>query len=107
MSPALTDLSRLSGPALRGFFNIAEKWDLSVEDQMKILGVASRTTLNNWKKHQDVSLSADTLERISYVLGIFKALTVIFGGASAARDWIRRPNSEPLFGGATALDKMT
>lgn len=103
----VADVPRLSGPALRGFFKIAEKWDLSIEDQMKILGVTSRTTLNNWKKSQDVALSGDTLERISYVLGIFRALRIIFGDASAAHEWIRRPNKAPLFGGASALEKMT
>jgi uncharacterized protein (DUF2384 family) len=100
------DMARLSGAGLRGFFRIAEKWGLSGKEQMVLLGVSSRTTLDNWKKATKVRLSADTLERISYVLGMFKALQVIFGDTTAAQEWIRRPNRAPLFGGKSALDRM-
>jgi hypothetical protein len=48
----------------------------------------------------------DSLERISYVLGIFKALQVLFPVPQIADDWVRQPNNAPIFGGASALDRM-
>ena len=70
------DRKALSGPALRTFFRIAELWGLSADEQMTLLGVTSRSTFFKWKRAQDVTLPKDTLERISYILGIYKALQV-------------------------------
>lgn len=100
------DRKGLSGPALRTFFRIAEEWGLSVDDQMKLLGLTTRTTLYNWRKDQDVPLSRDTLERISYILGIFKALQILLPDVKAADAWVRQPNTAPLFAGKSALDRM-
>jgi len=96
----------LSGPALRTFFNIAELWGLSTGEQMTLLGISARSTFFKWKKDPNVTLSKDTLERISYILGIYKALQILLPSERAADEWIRRPNSAPLFGGKSALDRM-
>jgi hypothetical protein len=106
-SPApVLDRRSLSAPALRTFFRIAGAWGLSVEEQMKLLGLGSRSTFFKWKRDPEVALPKDTLERISYVLGIFKALQILFPDPRAADDWVRRPNSAPLFGGRSALERM-
>lgn len=52
-------------------------------------------------------LSPDTLERISYVLGIFKALRILLPRAEARAAWLRNPNSDPEFGGASPIAVMT
>ncbi len=96
----------LSGPALRTFFNIAGVWDLSVPEQMKLLGLTSRSTFYKWKKAGSGRLPKDTLERISYILGIFKDLQVLLPDVSEADRWIKKPNDAPLFGGRSALDRM-
>ncbi len=95
-----------SGPALRAFFRIAELWGLSVSDQMTLLGVAARSTFFKWKKDADVGLQKDTIERISYILGIYKALQILLPKEKASDEWIKRPNSAPLFAGRSALDRM-
>ena len=59
----------MSPPALRAFFRIAELWQLSVAEQMTLLGITARSTFFKWKKHTNVELPKDTLERISYLLG--------------------------------------
>ena len=100
------DRRSLSGPALRTFFRIAETWGLSVEEQMKLLGLTNRATLYNWRKAKEVALSKDTLERISYILGIYKALQILFPDEKAADAWVRRPNTAALFAGKSALDRM-
>jgi len=104
--PPQLDRKALSGPALRTFFRIADLWGLSVEEQMTLLGVASRSTFFKWKKEKDALLPKDTLERISYILGIYKALQILLPNAQAADMWIRRPNTAPPFGGQAALTRM-
>ena len=96
----------LSGPALRAFFRIADLWGLSVEAQMTLLGVTTRSTFFSWKKDSEGVLSKDTLERISYVLGIYKALQILLPDEKAADEWVRRPNSAQPFGGRSALERM-
>ena len=101
-----TDRKNLSGPALRTFFRIAEIWGISVKEQMILLGVAARSTFFKWKKTPTVVLPKDTLERISYIVGIYKALQILLPDERAADEWVRRPNSAPLFGGRPALERM-
>lgn len=91
--------------ALKAFFGITQKWGLSAEQERSLLGIP-KATFYRWKQHLDGSLSLDTLERISYVLGIYKALRILLPTEQAATQWIHKPNSAPLFGGKSALDKL-
>jgi len=100
------DRRGLSGPALRTFFRIAELWNLSADEQMTLLGITARSTFFKWKKDADAILPKDTLERISYVLGIYKALQILLPDEKAADAWVKRTNEAPLFGGRSALDRM-
>ncbi len=100
------DRKKLSAPALRAFFRIAELWQLRLEEQMNLLGLTNRSTLTNWRRDPEVSLPKDTLERISYVLGIYKALQILLPDAQAADAWVKQANTAPLFGGKTALERM-
>ncbi len=101
-----TDRKGLSGPALRTFLRIAELWGLSVVEQMILLGVTARSTFFKWKKDPNAVLPKDTLERISYILGVYKALQILLPDEKAADEWVKRPNAAPLFGGQSALDRM-
>ena len=103
---AATDRKGLSGPALRTFFRIAALWSLSVDEQMTLLGVTARSTFFKWKKNSNTVLPKDALERISYVLGIYKALQILLPDEKAADEWMKRPNTAPPFGGRSALDRM-
>jgi hypothetical protein len=98
------DRKELTGPALRAFFNIAEAWDLSEVEQMKILGLDSRSTFHNWKRGDVAALSKDALERISYVMGIYKGLQILVPQTADA--WVRKPNKAAMFGGKPAIDRM-
>lgn len=91
--------------ALKAFFGITHKWKLSAEQERILLG-ATLATFYRWKKNRNGSLSQDTLERISYILGIYKALRILLSGEDAANQWIKKPNNAPLFGGKSALDKL-
>lgn len=100
------DRKALSGPALRTFFRIADLWGLSVEEQIILLGTPSRSTFFKWKRAKDITLPKDALERISYILGIYKALQILLPDEQAADAWLRKPNAAPSFGGQSALDRM-
>ena len=96
----------LSGPALRSFLRITELWNLNVDEQMTLLGLRSRSTYFKWKKDSEIQLPKDTLERISYILGIYKALQILLPDEQAADAWVRQPNSATIFGGQSALSRM-
>jgi hypothetical protein len=94
------------GAGLRAFARIAELWHLSVQEQLELLGISSRSTYFKWRKEPHPKLPRDTLERLSYLLGIYKALQLLLPDAPAADEWVRRPNDAPLFGGKSALERM-
>jgi len=96
----------LAGPALRAFFNITRLWGLGAEQERVLLGNPGRSTFFRWKRDLDGAVSQDTLERISYLLGIWKALQILFPDPAQADAWIRRPNAAPVFGGQSALERM-
>ncbi len=104
--PGKVDPRTASGPALRTFFKIAERWNLNVEEQMKLLGITARSTFFKWKQDQEGRLSMDTLERISYILGIFKSINILLPEEVAADAWIKKANDAPIFSGKSALDRM-
>lgn len=96
----------VAGAALRTFFRIAAAWDLSVEEQLTLLGGPARSTLFTWKKRGADRLPHDVLERLSYIFGIWKALQILLPDGASADAWIRRPNAATPFGGRSALERM-
>jgi len=98
---------RISGPALRTFFNISAAWQLSTAEQRALLGWPAESTFFKYKASQSVTLPYDMLLRISLVLGIYKALHILYPDPALADRWVRLPNSNPLFGGRPALTFMT
>lgn len=92
---------------VRAFFAIADRWRLTQDEAMALLGRPSRSTFYNWKKGDvgQVAHSFDLISRISYVLGIFKALEILYQRPELADAWVRKPNA--AFGGQSALVRMT
>jgi hypothetical protein len=95
-----------AGAALRGFFQIAERWGLNTAQQRVLLGNPPASTYFKWKKARDGALPRDALERISYLLGIYKALQILLPDPQRADLWVSEPNTAPLFGGRSALQRM-
>ena len=98
---------RLSGPGIRSFFNIASAWHLSGDEQRGLLGWPAASTFYKYRAGDIGVLSFDTLTRLSLVLGIYKALHVLYPDAALADRWVRLPNAHPMFGGRLALALMT
>jgi hypothetical protein len=109
--PPLVDLSakaereRLSPSAVKAFFNIMEKWGVRDEDARALLGGVSNGQFYDMKKKPERTLDADTLTRISYLVGIFKALNILHS-EKLADAWMMRPNTNRIFGGQTPLASM-
>ena len=73
------DLAQMGAAGIRAFTRIAALWGLSIEEQLALLGEPARSTFFAWRKHPErASLPRDTLERISNLLGIYKALQILF-----------------------------
>lgn len=95
---------RLSPSAIRGFFRIASQWHVRDEDARQLLGGVSSGSFYSLKKNPRV-LSQDTLTRISLLVGIFKALNLLYS-SRLADAWITLPNTNPMFRGSTPLTYM-
>ncbi|MDQ6676518.1 MAG: MbcA/ParS/Xre antitoxin family protein [Acidobacteriota bacterium] len=100
-----SERERLSPSALKAFFNMAGRWNIRDEDARALLGGVSNGPYYTWKKQPERLLDADVLTRISYLIGIFKALNIIYG-EKLADEWIQLPNSNRIFRGRTPLDYM-
>ena len=99
---SLTERTRLSPPALKAFAEIARRWSLSEMEMRGLLAVPQSQPI--FHSNGD-PLSPDQLLRMSYLIGIFKALQIVYTEPLASR-WIRLPNSNVLFGGLAPLDMM-
>ena len=96
---------RLSPAAMRTFFNIMDRWEIRDEDGRALLGGVSNGAFYDMKKSPDRVLEADRLLRISYLIGIFKALNILYS-EKLADSWIQLANSNRIFGGQAPLAYM-
>lgn len=97
---------RLGPSALKAFFNLVECWHVRDEDARLLLGGVASSSYYAMKKSPRRTLDADTMLRISYLIGIFKALNILHSKTLADR-WITLPNTNPIFRGTTPLEYMT
>ena len=88
---------------LEAFFAIAERWGLSADEQISLLGSPGRSTFFKWKK-EGGALPQDTRERLSHILNIWKSLRIVFTHDELGEEWVRAKNR--YFDGASALDVM-
>jgi hypothetical protein len=100
------DEEELGSAALTAFFNITAGWGLAAEEERVLLGSPPRSTFFKWKSDRSARLSPDTLERISYIMGVYKALRILLPTEQAANAWIKKPNAAQGFGGKSALERM-
>ncbi len=99
------DRRRLSPAAMRAFLNIMKHWGVRDEDARVLLGGVSNGTFYQWKQGSAKLLEQDRLVRISYLVGIFKSLNLLFGVRLADR-WVHLANTNEIFAGRTPLEYM-
>lgn len=95
-----------AAPALTAFFRMADAWKLRTAEQRRLLGDPPESTFYKWKRQKGGALARDTLERISYLLGIWKSLQILFPDPAQADAWLAKPNQAAVFGGQSALERM-
>ncbi|WP_429174816.1 antitoxin Xre-like helix-turn-helix domain-containing protein [Aeromonas salmonicida] len=93
--------------ALPVVFRILDKWQCNTDEQLTLLGISSRSTLNKYKESNGgIRLSVDMQERMSYLLNIHKSLRVLFSADDSIYGWVRKSNSHPFFAGRSAMEIM-
>jgi uncharacterized protein (DUF2384 family) len=85
------------------FSKLSEIWGLSTDEQINLLGSPGRSTFFKWKKTGG-NLPNDTVERISHLLGIYKALQILLPNETSADKWVKKPSA--YFGNRSALEVM-
>src|ERR1039458_1852814 len=95
---------KLSPVAARAFFSLASHCQLRDEDARALLGGMSNGSFYQLKRAPR-TLDQDKLTRISLLVGIFKALNILYS-AKLADAWVQRPNTTPLFAGESPLARM-
>jgi hypothetical protein len=103
---APVEQKRLSPAAIQAFVNIAKTWSLDDDQALGLLGVVTVSTFLEWKTGvEGRTLDEDTLMRISFLIGIFKALNICYG-QDLANCWVTLPNQNPIFAGEMPVDYM-
>ncbi|WP_172330345.1 MbcA/ParS/Xre antitoxin family protein [Mangrovicoccus sp. HB161399] len=101
---------RVSGPGLRTFLAIAERYGIATQDQIELLGEPSRSTYFEWvrkaREEAPLMLPLDTLTRISGVLGVHKALGILFPIEAEGMTWLKGPHHGEVFGGQAPVEVM-
>src|SRR6059058_209349 len=93
---ARAERDRLSAPALKAFFNIMTRWKIRDEDARALLGIVSNGPFYEMKRKPERILDPDRLTRVSYLVGIFKALNILHS-EKLADGWVHMPNTNPIF----------
>ena len=96
---------RLSPNAIRAFFRIMERWKIGDEDARLLLGETSSDAFRAMKKDAEQTLGEDKLRRISFLLGIFEALNIVYSRELADK-WMRLPNTNDTFQGRTPIEHL-
>lgn len=102
-----TPVEQRAGGAVRTVMRIFDKWDLAPPEAMRLLALP-RATYYRWRENppRADSLTRDVQERLSYILGIYKALHILLPREEVANAWVAKPNDGLLFQGHRPLDRM-
>ena len=87
----------------RAALSLFGKWELTDEQAATLLDMPVRT-FRRWKAEGPGRISRDGRARLSNLMGIHKALRIIFSEPQRGYAWVRAGNS--AFAGASAIDVM-
>jgi len=94
---------RLSPAAIKGILGIASHWNLQNEDTRGLLGGISSGGFHALKSGASKTLAEDEITRVSLLIGIYKALNILYS-RRLADSWMTLLNTNPMFGGDTPLN---
>lgn len=87
----------------RAAVNLFAKWGLTDDQSATLLDLPARS-YRRWKMGEIGRIDRDQKARLSNLMGVHKALRVIFREAQRGYDWIQKEN--PAFAGKSALAVM-
>jgi len=87
----------------RAVLNLFGKWELTDEQAATLLDMPVRS-YRRWKAEGPGRVSRDGAARLSNLMGIHKALRIVFSEAQRGYAWIKASNT--AFAGSSALDVM-
>lgn len=102
----MADWEELIAPALRTYFRLTEEWGLSDQEQSSLLGEPEDANMVLWRQGAVEDVGSEALERISLLLGIYRALHTIFNDQNQANSWPMRNHLSGDWAGTTALAHM-
>ena len=88
---------------LRAVVNLFGKWDLTDDQAATLLDLTARS-YRRWKVGEVGRIDRDQRARLSNLMGIHKALRIVFREAQRGCEWIRKENA--AFAGKSALTVM-
>jgi hypothetical protein len=89
----------------RAVIRLFDLWQLSAADQLMLLGLneSNRIALQRYAKGEALAANRDLLERVGHLLGIHKALKLLYPhNPEIATGWMSSPNT--VFEGAAPID---
>ena len=86
----------------KSLLNLVNRFDFKESEARVLMGDMPRSTYTSHR----AKLNRDQKERVSYLLGIYKSLRILFDDGEQARTWINRENALPPFNGATPKEYM-
>ena len=92
-----------AGAMFRAAVNLFRLWEVT-DDQAATLLDLTRRTYARWKAGDTGRISRDGKARLSNLMGIHKALRIVFNDAARGYVWMKAGND--AFGGRSALDIM-
>ena len=101
-APVITDGE---GEAMaRAAINLFRHWGITDAEACVLLGGISKRTYARWKDGEIGRLTIDQKTRLSILMGIHKALRILFTEKARVYEWVKKSNR--AFGGQSALDLM-
>jgi len=93
--------------AAPGVSKVLSKWHCSEKVKSELLGFGSEALFQLMISNpNDYKFTTEQVERMTYILNIYRSLHTIFSETVQADEWINAPNTNELFGGQTAIDVM-
>lgn len=105
-APLSTDLKITDDEAaamFRAALNLFQRWSVTDAEAAVLLDLSPRS-FARWKTGSLGRISRDGKARLSNLMGIHKALRLIFAEPQRGYDWIRKSNA--AFAGRSALEVM-
>jgi hypothetical protein len=87
---------------------VLSKWKCSDKVKAELLGFVSEEAFKQVTSNPyDHIYITEQVERMSYILNIYRSLHTLFSKSKQADEWVNKPNTAKIFGGRPALGLMT